>query len=476
MASISTPLAEISRQDLRDLSAPSTVASITDVKHLSSYNWIDAPTPTITVPGSPPLWSPPGAPRQLKKDSGLIYIAQNAARHPDSPLEPLFRALYITNPSFDIRSIDVVTDRNNVRKLLSFINPRSSRNGLEAFTIHVEVANNTAIFSREETATHEYIEPHEFKGFGHEFEKAYTNSQISGSTGYHRILSYRFGDLNLIIRHETDGFVGTAENTPPSNSKEPDNDSLSNLLESLSLASTKSPSGTTSTVSKLTVKEEGQIVPPESTLEIKTRVSHKPLDVYQIAPQLWISQTLKLVRAYHRNGVFQSPEVEDVAAPIKRWEERNETDLRKLAALIRKLRDVVKGSGGKAIVKYDAMGDKLVVSKFDGKKMLPEDLYSKWDDEDKSEAKTSPKQDAGAESAGMSVGGEETKAEGKSMIVGAGNMKGKKAAKPAREGEEAFSHDHPRKPSPAKTSESNSKEKGRENLASDTGENAPKSF
>ena len=141
----STILAEISCQDLLDLSTP-LLASITDVKHLSSYNWIEAPTPTIAVPGSPPLWSAPRAPRQLKKDSGLIYIAQNAARHPDSPLEPLFRALYIANPLFDIRSIDVVTDRNNIRKLLSFINPSSTRNGLEAFTINVEVTKETAIF------------------------------------------------------------------------------------------------------------------------------------------------------------------------------------------------------------------------------------------------------------------------------------------------------------------------------------------
>ena len=103
------------------------MALITDVKHLSSYNWIDASTPTIAVPGSPPLWSAPKGPKQLQKDSGLIYLAQNAARHPASPLEPLFRALYTTNQSLDIRSVDIVTDRNNIRKLLSFVNPRLSK-------------------------------------------------------------------------------------------------------------------------------------------------------------------------------------------------------------------------------------------------------------------------------------------------------------------------------------------------------------
>lgn len=96
----STTVSEISRLDLEALETP-PLASITGVKLLSSYNWIEVrkATPTIAVPGSPALWSAPGVSRPLKKDSGLIYIAQNAARHPESPLEPLFRALYITHPS-----------------------------------------------------------------------------------------------------------------------------------------------------------------------------------------------------------------------------------------------------------------------------------------------------------------------------------------------------------------------------------------
>ncbi|CAI7621771.1 unnamed protein product [Penicillium crustosum] len=76
---------------------------------------------------------------KLKKDSGFVYIVQNAARHSNSPLEPLFRALYIEQPSFEIDTIDVVTDRNNVRKLLSFVNPTQSRYGLDSFTIQVDM-------------------------------------------------------------------------------------------------------------------------------------------------------------------------------------------------------------------------------------------------------------------------------------------------------------------------------------------------
>jgi hypothetical protein len=398
MASNTT--AEISRLDLQELRTPSS-ASITDVRHLSSYNWIEASnsTPTITVPGSPALWSVPRVPQQLKKDSGLIYIAQNAARHPNSPLEPLFRALYITHPSYDIRSTDVVTDRNNIRKLLSFISSGTTKNEVESFTIGIEVVKNTAILCREETATHEFIGPDEFRGYGHEFEKAYTTCQVRGSTGHHRIITYRFGDLNLIVRHETDGYVDAGTKIPSSNqtnSKGHGIDGLSSVLESLSLSQSDG-----STNSKLIVREEGQVVPIESTLEIKTRVFHKPLTVQELAPQLWVSQTPKLVRAYHHKGRFERPEVEDVAAEIKSWEERNQGDLKKLNALIQKIIKVVKGYGGSAVLKYDAKGDKLGVCKVDGRKMLPNDLYSKWDDRDNSEAEANDDISQGAKIAQM---------------------------------------------------------------------------
>ena len=352
------------------------MALITDVKHLSSYNWIEASRPTIAVPGSPPLWSAPKRPKQLKKDSGLTYVAQNAARHPDSPLEPLFRALYTTNPSFDISSVDIVTDRNNVRKLLSFVNPSLSKGGLEPFAIGVEIVGNTAIFCREEAVTHEIVGPNDFRGFGHEFEKAYTTEQISGSTGHHRIISYRFGGLNFLVRHETDGYVG--------NDKESGHDHLSNMLGSLSLSSSNShstPHCTCSLGSKLTVKREGQVVSRESTLEIKTRVAHKPLQIHEVAPQLWISRTPKLVRAYHQKGTFEETVVEDVMVEVKKWEERHQEDLRKLAGLIRKIIEEVKERGGSAIVRCDGQR-KLAFQKSGLRKMLPKDLYAKWDNLD----------------------------------------------------------------------------------------------
>jgi hypothetical protein len=272
-------MAEISRRDLEELKAPSS-ALISDVKHLSSYNWMEKPTPTIVVPGSPALWTAPKTPQKLRKDSGLIYIAQNAARHPKSPLEPLFRALYLAHPLFDIHSTNVVSDRNNIRKLFSFVSGRTGTgNDIEPFTINIEAVKNTIILCRMETATQEFVGPNDFRGFGHEFEKAYTVNQIRGSTGHHRIISYRFGGLNFILRHETDGYVvDNGTKMQSSNSSSLEIDSLSGALGSLSLSVANDNLNVVSR-SELAVEKDGNVIPLESTIEIKTRVFHKPISI-----------------------------------------------------------------------------------------------------------------------------------------------------------------------------------------------------
>ncbi|KAG2005067.1 hypothetical protein GB937_009024 [Aspergillus fischeri] len=369
MASIK--IAEISRRDPEDLFAR---VSITD---------IEASIPTIAVPGSPALWTPPqAAQRQVKKDSGLIYIAQNAARHPESPLEPLFRALYIAHPTFDIQSVDLVTDRNNIRKLLSFVNPSLDNNGLEPFTIEVEVTNDTTIFCRAETTTFEVIGPRQYKGFGHEFEKAYTTAQLEGSTGHHRIISYRLGGMKLVVRYETDGYIArpSKASTASTDSRKAiqDSDDISSMLKLLSLSPQK-PSYAASDKSALRIIKGGQVIPIDSTLEIKTRPSKRRIEIDKVLPQLWVSQTPNLVRAYHRNGLFERPEVEDVSLELKKWETDHQMDLAKLVILIKTIISVVKESGAKAVIRYDDQCDKLVVWKCqDPRKMLPDDLYSSF--------------------------------------------------------------------------------------------------
>ncbi|KAK2595657.1 hypothetical protein QQS21_006630 [Conoideocrella luteorostrata] len=368
----------ISRLHLQNMKFPHH-ASVTEVEHLSSYNWLDKDTPTIAVPGSPSLWAPPKGPQQLTKDSGHVYISQNAGRLPETPMEPLFRALHVTKPSFDMASIDVVTDRNNMRKLLSYVSSGLGGDPLEPFVIRLEMAKDTLLMCRHDTATVQYIRPNEHRGFGHAFEKAYTEDQISGSSGHHRIISYRFCDLAFIVRHETDGYV--ADHTAESGRDYPDDDDrgLSNMLGSLALSPDDASPSATPLGSELAVQKMGQQIPLGSTLEIKTRSRFKRLEVRDLAPQLWVSQTPKLVVAYHKRGMFEPPMVvKDVALEIRKWETANQEHLGTLGALIGKIIAVTKDCGGQALLKYDNKRDELVISKEERGKMLPDDLYEKW--------------------------------------------------------------------------------------------------
>ncbi|KAG6132419.1 hypothetical protein E4U38_003388 [Claviceps purpurea] len=364
----SCKITTIRRSDLQDPESSDAAAYISDLQSVSSYSWIDAPTPTIAVPGSPPLWSPPATDVQLPKDFGLYNIAENAVRLPSSPMAPIFTATFTTNPSFDVRSIDVISDRHGIRKILSFIDPGSERH--KKFNLKLEVVRNTLLLSRHEKAVTCYIGRNVFQGHGHEFEKAYTTSQIHRSAGHYRIVSYRFCGLNFLIRHETDGFVS------------PNGGLLGQSKSPFPSSSRRAQPTKKNSPQNVTVLHKGKIIPLESTLEIKTCNKRRLLQFRHVASQLWVSQTPQLVRAYYVEGRFSQPQVEDVGEEIQKWERDNQKNLMILGALIQEIIRVMKGCGGRGMLRYDVASASLIISSDkDQSDMLPKDLYSKWDEQ-----------------------------------------------------------------------------------------------
>ncbi|KAH0425477.1 hypothetical protein CcaCcLH18_10936 [Colletotrichum camelliae] len=274
----------------------------------------------------------------------------------------------ITCLHFELSDVDVVSDRNSIRKLLRFVQASSS----EGFEIKAEIAGKkTLLFTRVEKHPTETIRS--FKGFGHNFERTYTKG-LAGSTGHHRIISFDFGGMSFLLRHETDGYVADGIDSTTAG-KRSDIDDVSDLLGSMSVSKARDP-----TNSRITVVTKGnQPTDVELILEIKTRAASRKLAMEDVLPQLWLSQTPLLVVAYHHQNYFQDVKVHDMRQEVRDWEATNWTILRKLACLISLIRQVVeKNDNRRAVVRYIGGPAVQLISDVQSR-ALPEDLYSLWD-------------------------------------------------------------------------------------------------
>jgi hypothetical protein len=314
-----------------------------------------------SISGSPPLWAPKPLGTRLTPDTGLVFIDQNAYRNPNYPLEPLFRAVHSSNPSFDFSKIDLITDRNNLRKLLNFVtgNPKS-------FRIEVERVGRTTVFTRCEEKTSENIPPGEFRGFGHQFEDNYTKwpPGTEGSTGHHRIIRYKFGGLCCLVRFEVDVCM------PDRRTAAPVEDDLSELVGGLALHEDNP--------SQIRTTRQGNLVSQSSIGEVKTRAAHRQLDMSDVLPQLWFSQTSRLVVGYHRGGRFDDVKQLQMDRELETWEESNVRNLQKLAELLGKISDAAKGAkNGKCSVICQGGSNLDIVEASTERYKLPEDIRKK---------------------------------------------------------------------------------------------------
>lgn len=147
----------------------------------------------MTTSASPSVWTERALPFKCNQDTAIQYINQNAFRCPDSPLTPLVESVRDWAPEFDFSTIDVVTDRNNLRKLIGW-----AQGSKDEFRIDLQRAGDgTVLFSRWQTKTREPAQ----KSYAHEFERTMTRAQ-GGNPGenHHRIVTYVSLSLNNFNR------------------------------------------------------------------------------------------------------------------------------------------------------------------------------------------------------------------------------------------------------------------------------------
>jgi hypothetical protein len=136
--------------------------------------------------GSPPVVKEKRVPFTLSKDSGIEYIDLNAFCLPSAPFAPLIAAVHHLEPDYKWSEVDILTDRNGLRKLLRWLTDRFVKD----FRIDLQLAGDKSlIFNRwSEKAS---VSPSERLGYGRNFEAACTEIPAGHrALGHHRIIEY----------------------------------------------------------------------------------------------------------------------------------------------------------------------------------------------------------------------------------------------------------------------------------------------
>lgn len=343
-----------------------TESVITDCTAVASYNWLDRPEPTIIIPGKPPKWTPPPEPRQLSPDNGEYFREPNAAHFPKHPIEPAITAVLAMDPEAT-RNVDIVACGSTLGNLLRFIR------GEKQFRMLVELVEGAVFLIRRENTARELIP--NVRGYGHTFPEAYTTweADVKGSVTHQRVISYRFGGLEFLVRFEGDGYIwdddeakdeeergaGAHKRAQLSDLDKPQTiDGLVDELHRNRLAGARPADG-----DSVNVTYGGSLVDQDCIFELKTRsVRRKEADTFEDTfgdqlPRLWVAQIPKFVLAYHDHGLFEEVGVKDVRSDVKDWERDHVSALSRLAALLHRIVGLVTSRpDGKLELRHNTMG------------------------------------------------------------------------------------------------------------------------
>ncbi|KAK1144125.1 hypothetical protein N8T08_005787 [Aspergillus melleus] len=320
-------LAIINKEELREShdNADPEAPCITDCRTLASYNWLNRAKPTILVPGCPPAWTPVTQPIQLSEDSGEYFRDQNAARYSSHPLQPAMEALLKQDPTFELDSVHIVACSSTLGNLLRFV-----RDPNKKFRVLVEVVGSTVFFLRRENSPTEIIP--DVRGYGHTFPEAYTtwDRDVRGSESHQRVIRYRFGEVECLVRFEADGYFRDRCNDA-SDTPRPRDSAITSLLGQATV-SPHEPEDTGS----LEIQDAGHVIPQAAIFDLKTRsIKRKHDDIMaEELPRLWVSQTPNFLVVFHKNGRFDDIRIQEARSAIQEWEIRESNALCQFHALL----------------------------------------------------------------------------------------------------------------------------------------------
>ncbi|KIY65405.1 hypothetical protein CYLTODRAFT_424363 [Cylindrobasidium torrendii FP15055 ss-10] len=301
--------------------------SITDLRCIGSYNWQESEQPTMIVPGSPRIWNESSSLPTVAASTKDHVLDENRLHLPATPLLPIFLAV---SPTFDWPSVDIITDRNNLQKLFSWVQGRAMK-----FRIDVERAgdSDTVLLTRwEEQVT---VSAPEGANYGEGFQRAATTTAPgceSAAMGYHRIVSYNLGGVCLVVRSRVEACLpgapedGASESFPPSDYAEP----------------------------ILNVVHAGCNPPESSLIELVTKKKKGNGGWRQRYEKMFFGQTAAIYIAYHDDGKFKSV-TKKTKAQLAYHEEKMQPELQQLRQALVRIQSLAKEHAGGAfsLVKED---------------------------------------------------------------------------------------------------------------------------
>ncbi|KAF2491446.1 hypothetical protein BU16DRAFT_552210 [Lophium mytilinum] len=358
----------IAAESLEPDDAP--VSSESGFEDLCSYNWQN--DGAILVPDGHlqpchSLW-----PQTLAPDAGPQFVDQNTFRVPKHPFEPAFQALSAMNPNVRLDDVDIVANRNSLRKLLDFAAGR----GQEPFCMGLHMVKDTLFISRKERNAQSMIHGAPNSGYGHSFEKAVTTAEdgLGDSSSHHRVIRYRLGHLDCVVRFEVDAYYEATDDAGAANSIQEPVDHITTKMGQLAVQKPhRSPTGKDT----MQVIMAGLPVSSHKLAELKARKSEK---LNATMPQLWFGRTPYLLTGKHIDGVVHSISTTHAKLQFAAWETVNQHTLRKLVRLLAELKRIVnKTEKGAAILLCENKGAPLRL--LEAKKenhVLPEDMVVQY--------------------------------------------------------------------------------------------------
>lgn len=275
--------------------------------------------------------------------------------------------------------IDLITDRNSLRKLYGIFTP-DAMYGQKPFRIDAQLVGNTVLLCRwENSDLMKPRSPHPFV-YAKSHELATSEDVIDGITSCHQIVRYNFGGKTLLVRFELDA---ATEAPPQPKSKlvstaisASSNNDLSALLSKSSVKTSKHPiPPSNETKGDIKIHRTTLSTPPLSTfIEKKTRSMKGELDYVDIYGQLVFSQTPNLYVAKHMRGDFRTLEKVVLGQGIlKGIGEAADEVLGKVAAMLDTMISVVKEHEGVSFV-WSGEGEQVEVWEFGGHPPLSDEV------------------------------------------------------------------------------------------------------